>query len=263
MEELVEEELLEQCLFRRLLARRLHEGKTSISSTKYLARQLLSNKTMVYSASLAEVSRVASLVSSGLVSVGASLSHVHVPGRAFVPDDFDKGDDIELGMGIHNEEGFKRLNTDLPGLVKHMLAQLLDPNDVDRAYVDIRPAQPVVLLINNLGAVSVLELGYITEEICLQLGSSYSLQPARILAGTFMSSLNGLGFSISILKLADTGLASGVSMLELLDDTTESIGWMAAVQPATWTGNVEDRRFSAEEDDIEALPTSKLSCKCS
>lgn len=195
-------------------------------------------------ASLQEVSKVARLASSNLVSVGASLSHVHVPGRAIVSDDFGKGSYVELGMGIHNEEGFKRLETDLSGLVKEMLAQLLDTSDANRAYIDIETSDSVVLLINNLGGVSALEMGFITEEVCSQLHSRYSLQPVRILAGTFMSSLNGLGFSISILKIADTGLAS---MVELLDAPAEATGWSAAIQAAAWSSAVEDREKPVEE----------------
>lgn len=196
------------------------------------------------------------------MSVGASLSHVHVPGRAPVSNDFDKCDDIELGMGIHNEEGFKRLKTDLPGLVREMLAQLLNTGDTDRAYIEIKSLDKVVLLINNLGGVSLLELGCITEEVCSQLHSAYSLQPVRILAGTFMSSLNGLGFSISILKIVDTGLASGESMVELLDFPTEATGWSAAIQPQTWTTLVDDRQRSsdADEDSREAWRPSNLTC---
>jgi dihydroxyacetone kinase len=54
--------------------------------------------------SLEEVAKTAQSVADNLVSVGASLSHVHVPGR-----EADSGEDalklgqVEVGMGIHNE----------------------------------------------------------------------------------------------------------------------------------------------------------------
>lgn len=162
-------------------------------------------------------------------------------------------------MGIHNEEGCKRLKTDLPSLVKEMLAQLLETTDKDRAYVHIKSSEPTVLLVNNLGGVSVLELGCITDEVCTQLKNRYSIQPVRVLSGTFMSSLNGLGFSISILKLVETGLQSQYSMLELLDAPASANGWSAAVQPNTWTDKVEDRPLPNEEA-IGKLQTSNLTC---
>jgi dihydroxyacetone kinase len=141
---------------------------------------------------LDEVARVARLVSSNIVSIGASLTHVHVPGCAPASDNFNTSSEIELGIGIRNEEGFKRLETDLPGLVTEMLAQLLNTHDKDRAYINITSSKPVVLLFNNLGGVSVLELGGIIEEVCDQLLEKYSLNVKRVLAGTFMSSLNDL-----------------------------------------------------------------------
>jgi triose/dihydroxyacetone kinase / FAD-AMP lyase (cyclizing) len=89
-----------------------------------------------------------------------------------------------------------------------------------------------VLLVNNLGGVSVLEMGGITNEVVSQLSKDYNIKPVRIISGTFMTSLNGLGFSISILKLQDTGLSK--SMLELLDAPAEASGWSAAVKSSTW-----------------------------
>jgi triose/dihydroxyacetone kinase / FAD-AMP lyase (cyclizing) len=137
-------------------------------------------------------------------------------------------------MGIHNEPGSERVTTDLVGLVKKMLAQLLNTNDKDRAFSDIQKGDEVVLLVNNLGGVSVLELGGITDEVVGQLRESWGIEPVRILAGTFMTSLNGLGFSVSLLKLKDTGLGKGRSMLELLDAPAEAVGWSAAVRTSTW-----------------------------
>ena len=217
---------------------------------------------MVGSASLADVSKVSNLVAANLVSVGASLAHVHVPGHALALDDFNTGEDIELGMGIHNEAGSKRLKTDLTGLVRGMLAQLLDLKDTDRAFVNITAEDNVVLLVNNLGGVSVLELGCITEEVCAQLEESYALRPVRILAGTFMTSLNGLGFSISILRLEDSGLGTGKSLLELLDAPTEATGWSASVKSSTWSKKLEARQRPSEED-VRELQSSNMICQCS
>src|SRR6266487_5128525 len=103
-------------------------------------------------ASLQEVHRVAQLTADNIVSVGASLSHVHVPGRASSnADDGIELGQVEIGMGIHNEAGSHRTKFDLPGLIKSMLAQLLDMEDEDRAFLEIRSKDQIVLLVNNLG----------------------------------------------------------------------------------------------------------------
>jgi dihydroxyacetone kinase len=174
-------------------------------------------------------------VSENLVSVGASLEHVHVPGRA-APDPKGEGvlqdGEVELGMGIHNEPGSGREILDLPELVGKMLAQLLDQTDKDRAYLNVN-SNEVVLLINNLGGVSVLELGGITAEVVTQLEKNYGIRPVRVISGTFMTSLNGMGFSITLLNVVNTDIG-GPSMIDLLDKPTEATGWSAPVQKTTW-----------------------------
>ncbi|KAJ5107141.1 Dihydroxyacetone kinase 1 [Penicillium angulare] len=189
---------------------------------------------------LDEVYGLAQHVNNNLVSIGTSLEHVHIPGRR-VPEGLDTiaPGDAEVGMGIHNEPGSHRAKADLVELVKTMLRSLLDPNDSDRAYVKYTPKDEFVLLINNLGGVSIIELAGITDEVNRQLNSDYKINPVRVIQGTFLSSLDGLGFSISLLKLADTGLGAGKSLLELLDAPAEAVGWSAPISTSTWQNRID------------------------
>lgn len=125
-------------------------------------------------ASLDQVRAMAQEVADKLVTVGASLDHCHVPGRKVEDAGFLKADELELGMGIHNEPGSKKMSPAprLESLVIEMLDQLLSLNDNDRAYVDFTGAENIVLLVNNLGGVSVLEMGGITKEVVTQLGKT-------------------------------------------------------------------------------------------
>ncbi|RMZ85546.1 hypothetical protein DV737_g555, partial [Chaetothyriales sp. CBS 132003] len=188
---------------------------------------------------LAQVYALAKLVASNTSSVGSSMEHVHVPGRGPMESLMPAGD-IEVGMGIHNEAGSQTVQASLPDLVRIMLAQLLDPSDKDRYYVDIRPSDQVVLFVNNLGGVSNLEMGAIVTEVVKQLNESYSLTPVRVIAGTFLTSLNGLGFSATIVKLIDTGLGRGKSMLDLLDYPAEAVGWAGPIAASTWEASRND-----------------------
>lgn len=209
--------------------------------------------------SLSEVYELAKQASSSIVSVGASLEHVHVPGRT-VPDassdEHIPQEEIEVGMGIHNEPGSHRVSASLPELVKIILSQMLDPNDKDRAFVPMSKSDEVVLFINNLGGVSMLELAGITAEVTLQLRQDYNLKPVRTISGTFLTSLNGMGFSVSILKLTDTGLGPGKSMLELLDLPAEAIGWAAPIQPSTWNA---DNSSTMDDNSTNTTTDSKPS----
>ena len=211
----------------------------------------------MYRANLKEVTRVAQLVADNTVSIGSSLAHVHVPGRREPEEDELKEGEVEIGMGIHNEAGSERKQTDLPGLVKTMLSHLLSTADEDRSFSKITEKDEVVLLVNNLGGVSPLELGGITNEVVEQLVNGFKIKPVRILAGTFMTSLNGLGFSISLLKVADLQLSGGPSLLELLDAPAEASGWSAAISSGTW----QKRGQSAQEEkhaDAEEVQPSTL-----
>jgi dihydroxyacetone kinase len=212
-------------------------------------------------ASLEDCVRVAKLVSGNVVSVGASLSHVHVPGREKASAEEELGEDeIEVGMGIHNEPGSERVKTDLVGLVRKMLAQLLDQNDKERSFLEIKKGEKCVVMVNNLGGVSVLEMGGIADEVVRQLKETWGLETARILVGTFMTSLNGVGFSVSLLRLQDTGLGGGKSMLELLDAPAEALGWSAAVKTETWdTANAGEGQEDSAAIEEEEKP-GNLKC---
>lgn len=201
--------------------------------------------------SLDECARVGRLVADNLVSLGASLSRVHQPGRALKEAKEEEerlGPGlVEIGMGVHNEPGCDKVRTDLPGLVKIMLAQMLDPRDKDRAYVHIESSDETVLLINNFGGTSNLELGGIISEVTKQLKETYDLKPRRIIAGTFFGSLNGPGFIVSVLKLTDTGLGPEKSMLELIDAPAEANGWSVAIKKETW-----EQKFEATEETAQS-----------
>ncbi|KAN0096893.1 dihydroxyacetone kinase [Hyaloscypha variabilis] len=203
---------------------------------------------------LSEVYNLAKQVADNIVSVGASMERVHVPGRE-IPDlnryDTNPNEETEVGMGIHNEPGSHRVAVALPQLINILLHQLLDPQDEDRHFCDISSNDQVVLLVNNLGGVSKLEEGGILDEIAKQLKDNWSIAPVRTISGTFLTSLNGMGFSISLLKLENTGLGAGKSMLELLDAPAEAVGWAAPVQSVTWEADNNDTMdgYTASQGD--------------
>ncbi|KAG4438744.1 hypothetical protein IFR05_005772 [Cadophora sp. M221] len=229
-------------------------GRRGIAGTVLVHK--ISGALAATGASLEDVYKVAKLASDNLVSVGASLDHVHVPGRA-APDPNSEenlaAEEVEIGMGIHNEAGSERAKVDLPELVKRMLAQLLDSKDKDRAFLNVN-SNEIVLLINNLGSVSVLELGGITTEVVGQLEKSYNIKPVRILAGTYMTSLNGLGFSISILNVVNTDIG-GPSMLQLLDAPCEAAGWTAPIRKETWEAKSTQTREGVDAAAEELKPS--------
>jgi dihydroxyacetone kinase len=59
-------------------------------------------------------------------------------------------------------------------LISQLLSLLCDQNDSERAFVKFNQNDDIVLLINNYGGLSNLELGALTQETLSQLGMSQS-----------------------------------------------------------------------------------------
>jgi dihydroxyacetone kinase len=117
------------------------------------------------------------LGNSELVTIGTSLDHCHVPGRAAFEKVAD--DACVLGMGIHNEPGLRTI-TPMPSaedIVKEMLRYLLDPSDSDRAFVEFKPDDDVVLLMNNFGGLSGLEFEALSN-VTLTVLSTHICDPS-------------------------------------------------------------------------------------
>ena len=114
---------------------------------------------------LAQVAEVARTVASSLGTANVALSACSLPGR---PPSFTLlDDDMELGLGIHGEKGYKRTALEGVGQVAEALVNLILPqggeSGAPAGYLgDVRPDQPIALLVNSLGASTDLELGGLT-----------------------------------------------------------------------------------------------------
>lgn len=123
--------------------------------------------------SLQELHNAGQDVVNNLATVGAALDHVHIVGKP-VTESTGKADQVEVGMGIHNEPGCYVIKPQpsISELVDQMLDKLLDPNDSDRAYVPFSEKDTICLMVNNLGGVSNAELFAITKTVVERLGKS-------------------------------------------------------------------------------------------
>ena len=187
-----------------------------------------------YKYGLDGVAKVAEIVSAALVTIGSSLDHCKVPGRKF---ETTLGENqMEVGMGIHNEPGVTVLEpipeTTEELISKYMLPKLLDPTDTDRAYVQFQPSDEVVLLINNLGGVSNFIISGIVYKTVKLLKEEYGIVPERVISGTLMTAFNGNGFSITLLNASQVnremqaaGLTEVDSVFQLLNEPTDAPAW--------------------------------------
>jgi dihydroxyacetone kinase len=112
-----------------------------------------------------------------------------VPGTAVGESHLQAGE-IEIGMGIHNESGTQRLSPipSLHDLIERLLDMLLSQSDPERSFIPVTGhGDEVVLLINNLGGVSQLELGAILGEVTTDLAAR-GVKVQRVISGTLMVS---------------------------------------------------------------------------
>ncbi|OAA53315.1 dihydroxyacetone kinase [Cordyceps fumosorosea ARSEF 2679] len=186
--------------------------------------------------------RLAEAVNAETVSIGSALDHCHVPGRQHqsVADDT-----CIIGAGIHNEPG-RRVLTPFPSIdaiVQECLGLLCDQDDPERSFVKFDTGDEVVMLINNYGGLSVLELGALTDEVQTQLAKRYGVRPCRTMVGTFETSLNAPGFSISLANLSAAARRHGTTastLLKLLDRPTTAVSWPNIIRH----GNIAEQNNS-------------------
>ncbi|BFZ62093.1 Dihydroxyacetone kinase 2 [Saitoella coloradoensis] len=176
-------------------------------------------------AGLDAVHAIAQRVNNSLVTAGVSLDRCHVPGRPHSDTDSLPTEEAELGMGIHNEPGVKRLSP-IPtadDLASDILKMLLDPTDPERAYVPFAASDATVLMVNNLGGTSILELSAFASTVLSALDSKWGIKPVRVLVGTYMTSLDAPGVSVTLLNCG-TGPKSQ-ELLDLIDLPVRVPGW--------------------------------------
>ncbi|KAF2087785.1 dihydroxyacetone kinase-like protein [Saccharata proteae CBS 121410] len=163
-----------------------------------------------------------------VVTVGTSLDHCHIPGRGH--HEAVSEDACVLGMGIHNEPGLRTLKP-IPSadkIIKEMLLYLLDPSDEDRAFTQFESSDEVVLLINNFGGLSNLEMEAMTNITLQQLTRDWNIRPCRIYSGMFETSLNAPGFMVTLGNLSNIAKSLGrpvSDIVGLLDAPTNAMAW--------------------------------------
>src|SRR4051794_3959971 len=169
---------------------------------------------------LAEVAQIARDVAAAVATMGVSLSAGTVPavGR---PSFTLNETEIEIGLGIHGEPGVERVQLQSADTLTDRLI-----NDISIAH-GLGEGDNVALMINNLGATTTMELAVIARRAISNL-LSRKVIVQRILLGTFMSSLEMAGISISLLRV-------DAERLRLLDAPTTAPAWpnLSATAPSS------------------------------
>jgi triose/dihydroxyacetone kinase / FAD-AMP lyase (cyclizing) len=165
-------------------------------------------------AAAAEGTNLAELVSIGktaiasLGTMGVSFSAGTSP--AVGKPSFELGEqEMELGLGIHGEPGAKRMPVQSADqLTETLLSTILEHGKF---------SNQVAVMVNNLGATTTMELAIVARH-AVRFLESKGFTVERMFAGTFLSSLDMAGISISVLGLND-------DRLRWLDSSTTAPAW--------------------------------------
>jgi dihydroxyacetone kinase len=161
-------------------------------------------------APLAEVAREAAATAAELGTMGVGLGPCTVPAAG--RPGFSLGEDeMELGLGIHGEQGVRRVPLQpADALVDTLLATILE----DRR---IGSGDRVALLVNGLGGTPPMELAIVTRR-ALAVLRGRGVLVERAWSGAFLTALEMPGCSLTLLRVDD-------ERLRRLDAATAAPAW--------------------------------------
>jgi dihydroxyacetone kinase-like protein len=143
--------------------------------------------------SLAELADLARRVNANARSMGVALTSCTVP--AVGRPTFELGEmDLELGVGIHGEPGRARVPL---ASAREVVALLVEPIIADLPFGD---GDSVLAFVNGLGGTPLIELYVVFNELA-KLLAGRGITIARSLVGSYMTSLEMAGCSITLLRL--------------------------------------------------------------
>ncbi|HEX6287710.1 MAG TPA: dihydroxyacetone kinase subunit DhaK [Herpetosiphonaceae bacterium] len=145
--------------------------------------------------SLAEITRICEKINGWGRSMGMALTSCTAPAKG--SPTFDLGEaEMEIGIGIHGEPGRQRVPlASAREIVTTLTSAVLDD-------LPFRRGDEVLALVNGMGGTPLIELYIVYNElarICHERGVTIS----RKLIGSYITSLEMAGTSITLLKLDD------------------------------------------------------------
>jgi dihydroxyacetone kinase-like protein len=146
---------------------------------------------------LAEVADVARRVNAGGRSMGMALTSCSVPAAGGPTFDLPETE-MEIGIGIHGEPGRRRVPL---GTARQVAEYLLEPVLADLDFAG-SGSDGVIAFMNGMGGTPLIELYVMYNEVCAILEKA-GIPVARSLVGSYITSLEMAGCSVTLLKVDD------------------------------------------------------------
>ncbi|RFU19206.1 dihydroxyacetone kinase subunit DhaK [Geodermatophilus marinus] len=144
---------------------------------------------------LAEVADVARRAAASGRSMGMALTSCTVPAAGRPTFDLPEGE-MEIGIGIHGEPGRRRVPL---APAREVAEMLVEPVLGD---LDMTGGDEVIALVNGMGGTPLIELYLMYAEVVAVLERA-GVRVARNLVGSYMTSLDMAGCSVTLLEADD------------------------------------------------------------
>lgn len=161
--------------------------------------------------SLAEIKDLADKIVPNIHTIGLALSGATVP-EVGKPGFVLAEDEIEYGIGIHGEPGYRKESMQASRqLAEELTGKLLEA-------FEAKSGERYALLINGMGATPLMEQYVFANDVASILGDA-GLDVAYKKLGNYMTSIDMAGLSLTLMKIEDE------AWLEALESPVKTIAW--------------------------------------
>ena len=161
--------------------------------------------------SLAEIKDLADKIVPNIHTIGLALSGATVP-EVGKPGFVLAEDEIEYGIGIHGEPGYRKESMQPSRqLAEELTGKLLEA-------FEAKSGERYALLINGMGATPLMEQYVFANDVASILGDA-GLDVAYKKLGNYMTSIDMSGLSLTLMKIEDD------AWLEALESPVKTIAW--------------------------------------
>ncbi|AIY21467.1 dihydroxyacetone kinase [Streptococcus salivarius] len=161
--------------------------------------------------SLAEIKDLADKIVPNIHTIGLALSGATVP-EVGKPGFVLAEDEIEYGIGIHGEPGYRKESMQPSRqLAEELTGKLLEA-------FEAKSGERYALLINGMGATPLMEQYVFANDVASILGDA-GLDIAYKKLGNYMTSIDMSGLSLTLMKIEDE------AWLKALESPVKTIAW--------------------------------------
>ncbi|WP_455461423.1 dihydroxyacetone kinase subunit DhaK [Streptococcus salivarius] len=161
--------------------------------------------------SLAEIKDLADKIVPNIHTIGLALSGATVP-EVGKPGFVLAEDEIEYGIGIHGEPGYRKESMQPSRqLAEELTGKLLEA-------FEAKAGERYALLINGMGATPLMEQYVFANDVASILGDA-GLDVVYRKLGNYMTSIDMAGLSLTLMKIDDD------AWLEALESPVKTIAW--------------------------------------